>query len=244
MSPWRAEVRARAGDFTLDVALEGDARPLALVGPNGSGKTTLLRVLAGAVRPEAAEIEVDGAVLHSSARGVEVPIEQRRVGYVPQGYGLFPHLSVLDNVAFGLSTGPRRADRRARHERARAVLDQLGVGALAPRLPGGLSGGEQQRVALARALVIDPALLLLDEPLAALDATARRAIRGFLAEHLRAFGRPCMVVTHDVRDVAALDLQVCVLEGGRVAQRGDLSALRAAPATDFVAEFVGLAPPI
>ncbi len=242
MSPWRAEVRARAGDFTLDVALEGDARPLALVGPNGSGKTTLLRVLAGAVRPEAAEIEIDGAVLHSSARGVEVPIEHRRVGYVPQGYGLFPHLSVLDNVAFGLSTGARRVDRRARHERARAVLDQLGVGALGPRLPGGLSGGEQQRVALARALVIEPALLLLDEPLAALDATARRAIRGFLAEHLRAFGRPCVIVTHDVRDVAALDLQVCVLEGGRVVQRGDLAALRAAPATDFVAEFVGLAP--
>ncbi len=241
MSPWRAEVRARAGDFTLDVALEGDARPLALVGPNGSGKTTLLRVLAGAVRPEAAEIEIDGAVLHSSARGVEVPIEHRRVGYVPQGYGLFPHLSVLDNVAFGLSTGARRVDRRARHERARAVLDQLGVGALGPRLPGGLSGGEQQRVALARALVIDPALLLLDEPLAALDAAARRAIRGFLAQHLRAFGRPCVLVTHDVRDVAALDLQVCVLEGGRVAQRGDLAALRATPATDFVAEFVGLA---
>ncbi|MCB9537632.1 MAG: ABC transporter ATP-binding protein [Myxococcales bacterium] len=244
MSRWRAEVRARAGDFTLDVALEGDARPLALVGPNGSGKTTLLRVLAGAVRPEAAEIEVDGVVLHSTARGVEVPIEQRRVGYVPQGYGLFPHLSVLDNVAFGLSTGARRVDRRARRGRAAAVLERLGVGGLARRTPGGLSGGEQQRVALARALVIEPALLLLDEPLAALDATARRAIRGFLAEHLRAFGRPCVIVTHDVRDVAALDLQVCVLEGGRVMQRGDLNALRAAPATDFVAEFVGLAPPI
>lgn len=242
MTAWRATVQARVGALTLDVDLAGGPEPLALVGPNGSGKTTLLRLLAGALTPARGHIEVGGATLFCSDRGVDLPIERRRVGFVPQGFGLFPHLSVLDNVAFGLSTGPARRPAAARREAALAVLAALDVAHLARRLPARLSGGEQQRVALARALVTDPALLLLDEPLSALDATRRRAVRAFLAAQLRALGRPSLVVTHDARDVAALGATVCVLEGGRLVQRGSLEALRARPATDFVAEFVGLAP--
>ena len=142
---WSAAIRAELGAFMLDVELEGDARPLALVGPNGSGKTTLLRALAGAVRPRAGTIRVGDALLFDEERGVDVPMERRRVGYVPQGYGLFPHLDALGNVAFGLRLG-----RRERERRARAMLEELGCGGLARRPVGRLSGGERQRVALAR----------------------------------------------------------------------------------------------
>ncbi len=233
MSGWRASVRARLGALELDVDLEGGPGVLAIVGPNGSGKTTLLRILAGAVAAQRAELVV-------GERPLDVlPVEARGVGYVPQGFGLFPHLDVLGNVAFGLSTrGVPRAERR---ERARRLLAELGCEGLAARGVHSLSGGEQQRVALARALVIEPRLLLLDEPLAALDATTRRTVRTFLAERLRAYGRPTLLVTHDPRDIAALDATVCVLEAGRAVQRGTLEALRADPATDFVAEFAGAA---
>ncbi len=238
MTLWRASVQAQLGDFDLDLSLKGDDGVLALVGPNGSGKTTFLRLLVGAVPASRAAIEVGGVTLADSERGVDTPIERRRVGYVPQGYGLFGHLSALDNVAFGLSTWPHRMAKAQRHDKARAILEELGCTGLAERNVRSLSGGEQQRIALARALVLEPDLLLLDEPLAALDATTRRTVRRFLAERLRAFGRPTILVTHDVRDVVALDASVAVLERGRLLQEGDLDALRATPASDFVAEFV------
>lgn len=237
---WRVTIRARAGALRLDVDLDGGDGPLAIVGPNGSGKTTLLRVIAGARRADEGRLEVGGVILFDSAAGIDRPSEDRRIGYVPQGYGLFPHLTVVDNVAFGLSTGTRRQPAPARREVARAMLAELGCAGLEDRLPRTLSGGEQQRVALARALVLEPALLLLDEPLAALDATARRSVRRFLAERLAGLQRPSIVVTHDLRDVLALNAQVCVLQDGEVVQRGDVTSLRAAPANDFVAEFVGL----
>ncbi len=236
---WTATIQAELDSFGLDVSLRGDADVLALVGPNGSGKTSVLRLLAGAVAPARAEIEVGDQVLASTSRGIDVPIERRRIGYVPQGYGLFPNLSAIDNVAFGLSTWPHRLAKTERHARAQRMLDELDCGGLAQRRIERLSGGEQQRIALARALVIEPNLLLLDEPLAALDATTRRTVRRFLAEHLPAFERPCVLVTHDVRDVEALAARVVVLEQGRVLQQGTLEDLRKAPASDFVAEFVG-----
>lgn len=238
MIGWHAKVRARLGAFVFDVDLEGPPGVLAVIGPNGSGKTTLLRVLAGAVVTEHAEITVGERTLASSSRGIEVPIEQRRVGYVPQSYGLFGHLDVLDNIAFGLSTGSSAQPRKLRRERARTLLETLDCGALAMRTIEGLSGGEQQRVALARALITDPAMLLLDEPLAALDPGARRVVRLALAKQLCTLGRPAVVVTHDVRDVAALDARVCVMERGRVLRCDTLGALRADPRTDFVREFV------
>lgn len=236
---WRAALRVVLDRFRLDVEIAGGAGVLAVVGENGSGKTTLLRALAGAVPTERAEVVIGDRTLASSARGIDTPMERRCVGYVPQGYGLFPHLDVRDNVAFGLRAARGLARGQAR-ERASTLLAELGLEALARRAVGSLSGGERQRVALARALVLEPELLLLDEPLAALDATTRRAVRLFLAERLVAFGRPSVIVTHDVRDVAALDARVCVLAGGRVLQVGELAELRAAPASDFVREFLAL----
>lgn len=235
---WTAKLEVRRGGFSLDVDLAGGAGVLALVGPNGSGKTTVLRALAGAVPADRAEIQVADRVLHSSSRGIDVPMEQRRIGYVPQGYRLFPHLSVLDNVAFGLSVGPARLARPQRHARATAILEDLGCAALAERSIATLSGGEQQRVALARALVLEPDLLLLDEPLAALDAISRRQVRAFLVEHLARFGHPTVLVTHDVDDVVALDARVAVLEQGSLLQCGDLGSLSRAPVTAFVGAFL------
>lgn len=234
---WRVDIELTVGSFSLCVDVSGDARPVAIVGENGSGKTTLLRAIAGTPRPDRGRIEIDGDVLFDADAGVMQPPEARRVGYVPQGYGLFPHLDVAGNVAFGLSVTPRRERRAA----ALAALSELDAAHLADRMPTSLSGGEAQRVALARALAVEPRILLLDEPLAALDATARRAVRAFLAERLRALRRPAVFVTHDVRDVAALGARVVVLERGRVVQHGELSDIREAPATPFVAEFVGIA---
>ena len=236
---WDIRIRAAAGTVQLDVAVQGGTEPMAIIGPNGSGKTTLLRIVAGAHGPVTGSIRVDGATLLDTEGGVDVPSEGRNVGYVPQGYGLFPSLDVVGNVAFGLSTGAHRLPPDARRARAIAALEQLECAHLAERRTERLSGGEAQRVALARALVIEPRILLLDEPLAALDATARRSVRGFLSRRLRELGRPSIVVTHDVRDVAALDAEVCVLENGRITQRGRIDELRADPASDFVAEFVG-----
>lgn len=234
---WEVCVRARVGALNLAVNLQGHAGPTVLIGPNGAGKTTLLRLIAGAFEPDAGRIVIGGKTLFDSERGINVPAEHRGVGYVPQGYGLFPHLRVLDNVAFGMSTWARRQPRKARCAAARALLSELGVGHLAARLPRGLSGGEQQRVALARALLVAPRMLLLDEPLSALDASARRVLRRFLAARLAQSGHPALVVTHDRRDVTALAAHVGVIEEGRVVQEGSPKALAAHPATAFVAEF-------
>jgi molybdate transport system ATP-binding protein len=236
---WRVRATARVGELRLDVELEGNARPVALVGPNGSGKTTLLRMVAGALSPDRGTITIGGTTLFDSERGVDLPIERRRVAYLPQGYGLFPHLRVVDNVAFGLAHGERPARHEERRRVALEMLAGLGAEHLATRYPRRLSGGEQQRVALARALVTDPSILLLDEPMAAMDTAHRRKVRAFLATWLAGQGRPALLVTHDVRDVIALDATVCALDGGKVIQRGSVAELRASPATEFLAEFVG-----
>ena len=227
---WRARVRLRLGALRLDVDLAGAGDRVALIGPNGSGKSTLLRTIAGAWRPDAGRICVGDVVLFDGDEGVDLPPEARRVGYVPQGYGLFPHLNALDNVAFGMRTSSRRRD-------ALELLERLECAHLAARRTEALSGGEQQRIALARSLAVEPRILLLDEPLSALDATARRAVRGFLADHLAARREPSIVVTHDARDVRALAARVVVVEAGSVVQQGTAQELAAAPATEFVAEF-------
>ncbi len=236
---WRVQFKGVVGALQLDVHLEGTHGPLALIGPNGSGKTSVLRAIAGAVPLMEGHIEIDGAVLYSAKQSIDVPSEARGLGYVPQGYGLFPHLSVIENVAFGLSTGPKRRPRQQRMSAALKILEDLESAHLSGRKPQHLSGGERQRVALARALVVQPNLLLLDEPLAALDATARRAVRTFLAARLRALKLPSIVVTHDVRDVQALGAEVCVLDDGKIVQCGTLETIRANPSTEFAAEFVG-----
>lgn len=245
-STWYVAVRLRLGDLDLHVEVGGGTRPVALIGPNGSGKTTLLRTIAGAYHPNAGIVRLGDRVVFDAARGIDLPPETRRVGYVPQGYGLFPHLSAVDNVAFGVASvggeesGRARAGRRQRAKRkgeALELMERLECVHVADRPPASLSGGEQQRVALARSLMIEPEILLLDEPLAALDAPARRRLRAWLSRHLEERAGPSLVVSHDVRDVRALGADVYVLEGGRIVQKGSPDALAAGPATDFVAEF-------
>ncbi len=202
--------------------------PVALLGPNGSGKTTLLLMILG-VRPAGrGRVELAGETLYDSQRGIALPVEARRLGYVPQRYALFPHLTVRENVAFG-AVDPARVGR---------LLDTLEIAALAERSPASLSGGEAQRVALARALAAEPRGLLLDEPLAALDVSAAKKVRTYLGATLRALRLPTLVVTHDPEDAAALASRVAVMEGGRIVQEGTLDELRARPASRFVAELL------
>ncbi len=239
---WAVQIESRLGELRLRVALEGHQTPTVIIGPNGAGKTTLLRMIAGAYRPASGKISIGATTVYDSSSGLSLPPEDRAVGYVPQSFGLFPHLRVVDNVAFGLSMKPKPDTPTTRREVARALLAQLECAHLADRYPKRLSGGEQQRVALARALIVEPALLLLDEPLATLDPSSRRKLRRFLATHL-ATHRPAIVVSHDVRDVEALGGDVVVLEAGQITQRGAVDELRRQPATEFVAEFFDVGSP-
>lgn len=232
---WNAALSLRLGEFDLDVEIAGGARPVALVGPNGSGKTTVLRAIAGVHRPSRGRVRVGEDVLFDAAAGIDRAPEDRAVGYVPQGYGLFPHLDVLDNVAFAMLARPGSA--AARRQAAQELLVRMECAHLAHRAPALLSGGEQQRVALARALVGQPRILLLDEPTAALDAMARRRMRRYLADYIGAHSGPALVATHDPRDVQALGAEVYILEAGRIVQHGEPEAVANAPATEFVAEF-------
>ena len=229
---WRVELRGRLGALEVDVSFEAGGGPTVIIGPNGAGKTTVLRTIAGARTGLDGRVMLGGRTLMDTAAGIWRPPEERRIGYVPQGLGLFPHLSALDNVAFGCGRGA------GTRERARAVLRRLDIEALADRLPHAMSGGERQRVALARALAIEPEGLLLDEPLSALDVGKRRRTRVLLVEHLRAAGRPALVVTHDLRDLLALGGEIVVLDEGRVAQQGSVEALARDPATELVAELL------
>ena len=215
------EVRAlaRRGGFALDVEFAVDAgETLVVLGPNGAGKSTLVDALVGLLPLEAGRVAYAGTCLEDPAQGVRLPPQQRPVGATFQGVWLFPHLDALDNVAFGLRA--RGLARRAARERARAVLEQLGLGGLARRRPRRLSGGEAQRVALARALATEPRVLLLDEPLSALDAEARASARRFLQERLRAFPGVRIAITHDPAEAAVLGDRWLVLENGRATQQG------------------------
>ena len=230
MSAVEAQIAGTAGAFEYEVELRLDApAALVLAGPNGAGKSTVLKAILGAIRPERGRITIGGADVFDAARALDVPTELRAVGYVPQAYALFPHLTALENVAFGLR-GPDRAPR------ARAVLERLGVADLAHRRPTSLSGGEQQRVALARALAPGPRLLLLDEPLSALDVISRRQVRLFLAQHLRSLEIPSIVVTHDIDDARTLGDRLAILERGRVVDSGDLPSVLQRRASPFAAE--------
>ena len=202
---------------------------LALVGPSGAGKTTTLRVVAGLLRPESGTVAVGGRALLDTERGIDVPPEQRRVGFVFQEYALFPHLDVRGNVRFG-AREPDGVD---------ALLERFGLGHLGRARVRELSGGERQRVALARALASDPDVLLLDEPLAALDAHTRATVRAELRERLRSLTLPTLLVTHDFDDAATLADRVGVMGEGKVVQLGTPTALVSAPADPFVATFTG-----
>ncbi len=222
-------------ELDVDVA---DGEVLAVLGPNGAGKSTLLRVLAGLLPPDDGRVEVDGEPWDDVAAGVHLPPHRRRLGMVFQDHLLFPHLSVTDNVAFGLRT--RGAGRREARAAAAAWLARVELADLGARRPGQLSGGQAQRVALARALAGDPALLLLDEPLSALDARTRLTVRAELRRHLGEFRGSTVLVTHDPIDAMALADRVLVVEEGRVVQAGAPAEVARHPRTDYVARLVGL----
>ena len=233
------DLQLQRSAFDLAVTLCAEpGETVALLGPNGAGKTSVLSAIAGLVALDRGHVRLDDVVLDDPAPGTWVPTERRRIGFVFQDHALFPHLSALDNVAFGLrSRGVRRAEAR---RQARDWLERLGLADHAAARPGELSGGQAQRVALARALAIAPRLLLLDEPLAALDATTRIEVRRDLRRHLDGFEGPRLLVTHDPLDAVTLADRVVVLEDGRVAQTGSLAELRAEPRSRYVADLVGI----
>lgn len=232
-----AAVRLRLGALDLQVDLEvGEGEVVALVGPNGAGKTTFLRCVAGLQAVDSGRITVDGRVLDDPADGAWVPPARRDVGLVFQDHLLFPRLTARDNVAFGLRA--RGASKAAARAAAGEWLARVGLADHADARPRALSGGQSQRVALARALAVEPRVLLLDEPLAALDVQARTQVRDELARHLATFRGARLLVTHELGDAVALADRLVVVERGRVTQRGTADALRAAPATDYVADLV------
>ncbi|SCE72438.1 molybdate transport system ATP-binding protein [Micromonospora chaiyaphumensis] len=234
-----AHLVADRGAFHLDVRLRIAAgETVALLGPNGAGKTTALRALAGLHPLSAGHLTLGGVDLDRPGRRVWTPPERRPVGVVFQDYLLFPHLSARDNVAFG----PRRrgADRRTARARADGWLDRVGLAGQARHKPRQLSGGQAQRVALARALAVEPTLLLLDEPLAALDARTRLDTRAELQRHLGAHPGATLLVTHDPLDALVLADRLVIVEHGRVVQEGDAATVTARPRTDYVARLVGL----
>jgi len=222
-----ADLTVALRDFDLVAQIECAGETTAIVGPSGAGKSTLLRAVAGLVRPAAGRIALGDQIWFDSTRGIDIAAERRRVGYVFQHYALFPHLSVERNVAFG---GRRRVAE---------MLERVGIAHLAPARPGELSGGERQRVAIARALASEPRVLLLDEPLAALDTRTRASVRGELRTLLASLGLPALIVSHDFEDAATLARRVGVLARGRVLQIGEPSALVARPANATVAELLG-----
>ena len=244
MSLW-ARLEVTAGTLRLDVEIEVAAgEVVAVVGPNAAGKTTMLHCLAGLRAVDGGRISIDDEVVDDPAAGVFVPPEQRSVGVVFQDYLLFDHLSVLENVAFGLRAGRRakvgRLSRAAARAEAYEWLERMDLADRAGHRPASLSGGQRQRVALARALATKPRLLLLDEPLAALDAGSRGEVRRELRRQLASFDGMRLLVTHDPVDAYALADRVVVLENGRVTQSGTLGEVGAHPRSRYVADLVGV----
>jgi molybdate transport system ATP-binding protein len=221
-----AEFTLPLRSFQLEVALEVEGT-VALVGPSGAGKTSVLRSVAGLVRPSAGRIALGDSVWFDARAGLYRPPEERRIGLVFQEYALFPHMNVRQNVAYA---GRGRVDE---------FLERFRIGHLAAARPTELSGGERQRVALARALARDPGVLLLDEPMSALDAHTKIAVRGELQELLRELGLPTLLVTHDYEDAASLADRVGVIVDGKLRQFASPQELVSRPADGFVASFTG-----
>ena len=235
----RADIHVRLGDLDLAVELlVEDGEIVALLGPNGAGKTTALRAVAGLQPLDDGRITLAGTVLDDPSADTFVPTSQRPIGFVFQDYLLFPRLTALDNVAFGLRA--RGLDKAAARERARQWLDRFELADRAMAKPRTLSGGQAQRVALARALATDPLLLLLDEPLAALDASTRLTVRTELRRYLATFNGARLLVTHDPVDAIVLADRLVILEDGRVTQVGTPADVTARPASRYVAELVGI----
>jgi molybdate transport system ATP-binding protein len=228
------EIRRRFPGFSLNVAFTAGDERVVFFGPSGAGKSLTLQCIAGIVRPDAGRIVAGGRVLYDSDAGIRLPPQARNVGYVPQRYALFPHLTVEENIGYGLRSAPR-------HERRRRVGDLIalmGLGGLERRRPAELSGGQQQRVALARALAREPDTLLLDEPFGALDVGIRSELRDALIALQERRSLTAVVVTHDLADAFLLGQRIVVVDHGRVLQQGTREDVFYRPATRRVAEFV------
>jgi molybdate transport system ATP-binding protein len=231
------KVLAQIGSLTVDVEFDMGNETLVLAGPNGAGKTTLLLLILGALPCKKARIQMGDNVVVDTHLKLHVPTENRHIGYVPQDYALFPHLSVRENVEFALRC---RSSKKKPHE-VDAALENFCISALANQKTQTLSGGEKQRVALSRALSIQPHALLLDEPLSALDIRSRKSTREFLAGTLKSLCVPSVVVTHDAPDARILGQRIAIMESGKLTQMGTWDELAKNPKSDFVEEFV-LAP--
>ena len=229
----------RESGFTIDVAISiPPGTTVALLGPNGAGKSTVVDAIAGLLPIDGGRISLDGRVFDDPASGVFVEPSSRRVGTVFQDYALFPHLSVVENVAFGLrSAGVGRAPAR---ERAEVWLGSVGLEGIGHRRPDELSGGQAQRVALARALITEPDLLLLDEPLAAIDISSRTGLRRALAGHLDTFDGPRLLITHDPSEAFLLADEIHVIEAGSLTQSGSADDIRLRPRTSYAADLAGV----
>jgi len=227
----QARLQARRGPSSLDLELRiAGGETLVLVGPNGSGKSTLVDALAGLLPITSGRVEIAGTLVEGE--GVRLPPPERGVALMPQGLALFPHMSAVDNVAYGLrARGHGEAEARAK---ALEWLARLEIAEVAERSPSRLSGGQAQRVALARAVITEPSLLLLDEPLSALDVSSRRSARRLLHRTLRSLPGAKLVITHDARDLAALGDRVAVLEGGRIVREGSRAECLADPGTGYL----------
>jgi molybdate transport system ATP-binding protein len=234
-----ARLAIRYSAFALDLELAvPPGETLVLVGESGSGKSTVLRLLAGLSQPNSGRIVMEGTTWFDSAQQINLPPQERQIGWLPQDYGLLPHLSVFENVAFGLRA--RRLAAAEILERCQRALEQFGVADLAGRRPGGLSGGQQQRVALARAMVLRPRLLLLDEPLAALDVQTKAQVRSDLRAMLSSLPCTTIFVTHNPLEAVVFGQRIAVLDGGRVVQSGTPDRLLRQPRSPYVAAFTGV----
>ncbi len=235
----RADMALRLGTLELTVDLEvAPGELLALLGPNGAGKSTVLRCLAGLEPIDSGRIDVDGVTFDDPVAGVFIDPEHRPIGFVFQDYLLFANMTVLENVAFGLRA--RKVPKQQARATARTWVERVGLGDYADERPAALSGGQAQRAALARALATDPRVLLLDEPLAALDAGTRTSVRRDLRRHLETFDGMRILVTHDPVDAYALADRVAILDAGRIVQVGTLSEVAAHPRSRYVADLVGV----
>jgi len=252
-------LKKQLGDFALDVQWRSDAPIVALVGPSGAGKTLTLQCMAGLIVPDEGRFVCADRVLDDTAAGIHLPPQARRIGYVFQGYALFPHMTVWQNITYGQKRGIRKrgsdpifrpwdskqrkrgSDPFFREEGSRPLfwLERLGLAPLRARYPSQLSGGEQQRVALARALATDPELLLLDEPLSALDAPLRRDLRAELAQTLREWGKIAVLVTHDLAEAYQIADFVVLCENGRTTDAVPKNDLLWNPSSERVARLIG-----
>jgi molybdate transport system ATP-binding protein len=234
-----ADIKLRLSRLDLDAAFTvASGEVLALLGPNASGKSTMLRALVGLLPLAGGRVSLDGTILEDPAQHIRIPPEKRPISLMFQDYLLFPHMSALENVAFGLrSTG---MDKQVAREKASQTLARLGLDGVAEAKPGSMSGGQQQRVAMARALVTEPKLLLLDEPLAALDVSTKTDVRRLLRSALRQSSAANVLVTHDLLDAVALGDRMVVIENGAIVQTGTPAEVTARPRSKYVADLTGV----